>query len=72
MKNRYYLSILSLYPSITAYGRFYLILNQSLEILSTVILIHFNKRKLSIGFSPLPLYYKSNSVDGYFPDLDIL
>jgi len=72
MKERYYLSMLSLFPLIIAFDSVYFGFHKSLKLFLMMALTHFDQRELSIGFSLSLLYLLSDSVNEYFPRLEIL
>ena len=72
MKKRYYLSMLSLFLLIVAFDSIYFFYHKPLQIFLMLGLVHFVQRELSIGFSLSPLYLHSDSVNEYFPRLEIL
>jgi hypothetical protein len=72
MKKRYYLSMLNLYPLVLAFDGIYFVSHQSLKMFLTMALTHFDQREPSIGFSHSLLYLQSDSVNEYFPPLEIL
>ena len=64
--------MLSIYPLVLAIDGVNFVFHKSLKLLLMMALTYFDQRELNIGSSLSPLYLQSDSVNEYFPRLDIL